>query len=250
MLGGQQRFICTICGKHYTTTYNMRQHKNIHSGAGLHTCRYCGRDFTHKHVWEVRILQLNWFTKLKNYKTWIDFIEYIYFLVYILYISFCNLSDEEILNSLFLLSFLTIIAYVMMYSHILCIEHVSFASFRLSYDIHFRIRGNERVYNERMHIGNAFEDNDGDTCGTCVENQKWINVLWCIHIILNKRRKTNKIFLSILCCLLVNNIHSIIARGKFIFTTCRRSLSRFNYYMTKSMHLYLQESHMQRETKN
>lgn len=50
--GGQQRFICTICGKHYTTTYNMRQHKNIHTGAGLHTCRYCGRDFTHKHVWE------------------------------------------------------------------------------------------------------------------------------------------------------------------------------------------------------
>ena len=49
----QQRFICTVCGKHYTTTYNMRQHQNIHSGSGLHTCRYCGRDFTHKHVWEV-----------------------------------------------------------------------------------------------------------------------------------------------------------------------------------------------------
>ena len=50
----QQRFICTICGKHYTTTYNMRQHQNVHSGSGLHTCRYCRRDFTHKHVWEVR----------------------------------------------------------------------------------------------------------------------------------------------------------------------------------------------------
>ena len=50
----QQRFICTVCGKHYTTTYNMRQHQNVHSGSGLHTCRYCGRDFTHKHVWEVR----------------------------------------------------------------------------------------------------------------------------------------------------------------------------------------------------
>ena len=49
----QQRFICTVCGKHYTTTYNMRQHQNVHSGSGLHTCRYCGRDFTHKHVWEV-----------------------------------------------------------------------------------------------------------------------------------------------------------------------------------------------------
>lgn len=49
---GQQRYICTVCGKHYTTMYNMRQHRNIHTGAGLHTCRYCGRDFTHKHVWE------------------------------------------------------------------------------------------------------------------------------------------------------------------------------------------------------
>ena len=35
--------------------YNMRQHRNIHLGKGLHTCRYCGKDFTHKHIWEVRI---------------------------------------------------------------------------------------------------------------------------------------------------------------------------------------------------
>lgn len=34
--------------------YNMRQHRNIHLGKGLHTCRYCGKDFTHKHIWEVR----------------------------------------------------------------------------------------------------------------------------------------------------------------------------------------------------
>lgn len=52
---GQQRYICTVCGKHYTTMYNMRQHRNIHTGSGLHSCRYCGRSFTHKHVWEVRI---------------------------------------------------------------------------------------------------------------------------------------------------------------------------------------------------
>ena len=50
---GQQRYICTVCGKHYTTMYNMRQHRNIHTGSGLHSCRYCGRSFTHKHVWEV-----------------------------------------------------------------------------------------------------------------------------------------------------------------------------------------------------
>jgi hypothetical protein len=54
---GQQRYICIVCGKHYTTTYNMRQHRNIHTGRGLHCCRYCGRDFTHKHVWEVRTEQ-------------------------------------------------------------------------------------------------------------------------------------------------------------------------------------------------
>ena len=63
-LGGQQRFICTICGKHYTTTYNMRQHKNIHTGAGLHTCRYCGRDFTHKHVWEVSTSNTNTYSDI------------------------------------------------------------------------------------------------------------------------------------------------------------------------------------------
>ena len=51
---GQQRYICVVCGKHYTTMYNMRQHRNIHTGSGLHSCRYCGRSFTHKHVWEVR----------------------------------------------------------------------------------------------------------------------------------------------------------------------------------------------------
>ena len=50
---GQQRYICCVCGKHYTTMYNMRQHRNIHTGSGLHSCRYCGRSFTHKHVWEV-----------------------------------------------------------------------------------------------------------------------------------------------------------------------------------------------------
>ena len=51
---GQQRYICVVCGKHYTTMYNMRQHRNIHTGSGLHSCRYCGRSFTHKHVWEVK----------------------------------------------------------------------------------------------------------------------------------------------------------------------------------------------------
>jgi DNA-directed RNA polymerase subunit RPC12/RpoP len=50
---GRTRLICITCGKHYTTMYNMRQHRNIHSGRGLHTCRYCTKEFTHKHIWEV-----------------------------------------------------------------------------------------------------------------------------------------------------------------------------------------------------
>ena len=59
----------------------------------------------------------------------------------------------------------------MMYNHILCIEHVSFTSFRLSFHIHLRIRCNEKICNEQMHIGNAFDDNDDDTCGTCEESE-------------------------------------------------------------------------------
>ncbi len=50
---GQSRYVCTVCGKHYTTMYNMRQHRNVHIGSNLHTCRFCGKEFTHKHVWEV-----------------------------------------------------------------------------------------------------------------------------------------------------------------------------------------------------
>ena len=50
---GQSRLICISCGKNYTTMYNMRQHRNIHTGKNLYTCRYCGKSFTHKHIWEV-----------------------------------------------------------------------------------------------------------------------------------------------------------------------------------------------------
>ena len=63
---GQQRYICVVCGKHYTTMYNMRQHRNIHTGSGLHSCRYCGRSFTHKHVWEVRKGVVGYFARLSN----------------------------------------------------------------------------------------------------------------------------------------------------------------------------------------
>ena len=50
---GEHRFICTVCGKHYTTMYNIRKHRNVHTGSGLYPCGYCGRRFTHKHLLEV-----------------------------------------------------------------------------------------------------------------------------------------------------------------------------------------------------
>jgi predicted nucleic acid-binding Zn-ribbon protein/DNA-directed RNA polymerase subunit RPC12/RpoP len=40
MPNGQQRIICVTCGKHYTTMYNMRQHRNIHTRKNLYKCRY------------------------------------------------------------------------------------------------------------------------------------------------------------------------------------------------------------------
>ena len=51
--GGQQRYICVDCGKHYTTSYNVRMHRNIHSGKNLYNCKFCHKEFSHKHVWEV-----------------------------------------------------------------------------------------------------------------------------------------------------------------------------------------------------
>ena len=54
--GGQQRYICVECGKHYTTSYNVRMHRNIHLGRNLYNCKFCHKEFSHKHVWEVRTL--------------------------------------------------------------------------------------------------------------------------------------------------------------------------------------------------
>jgi transposase-like protein len=52
--GGQQRYVCVDCGKHYTTSYNVRMHRNIHIGRNLYNCKFCYKEFSHKHVWEVR----------------------------------------------------------------------------------------------------------------------------------------------------------------------------------------------------
>ena len=49
------RYTCTECGKHYTTSYNVRMHRNIHLGKNLYNCKFCNKEFSHKHVWEVSV---------------------------------------------------------------------------------------------------------------------------------------------------------------------------------------------------
>ena len=64
--GGQQRYICVECGKHYTTSYNVRMHRNIHLGKNLYTCKFCNKEFSHKHVWEVNYkINVGEFTLIK-----------------------------------------------------------------------------------------------------------------------------------------------------------------------------------------
>ena len=41
-----ERYICTKCGKHYSSSYNVGQHIKIHTGIGLHRCQHCQKTFT------------------------------------------------------------------------------------------------------------------------------------------------------------------------------------------------------------
>ena len=49
------RFICLICSKSYTSRYNIRMHRNMHTGKNVHRCRFCFRHFAHKHVYESHV---------------------------------------------------------------------------------------------------------------------------------------------------------------------------------------------------
>ena len=51
---GKQRYICTICGKHFSQLRRIKDHLKIHTGIGLHCCQFCSRSFTRKDSWEVR----------------------------------------------------------------------------------------------------------------------------------------------------------------------------------------------------
>merc|ERR1712079_568484 len=52
---GSTRFICLICSKSYTSRYNIRMHRNMHTGKNVHRCRFCFRHFAHKHVYESHV---------------------------------------------------------------------------------------------------------------------------------------------------------------------------------------------------
>ena len=52
---GDQRFICLICSKSYTSRYNIRMHRNMHTGNNVHRCKFCFRHFAHKHVYESHV---------------------------------------------------------------------------------------------------------------------------------------------------------------------------------------------------
>ncbi len=49
------RYTCLLCGKIYTSRYNIRMHLNMHTGRNVHTCEHCGRFFAHKHVFESHV---------------------------------------------------------------------------------------------------------------------------------------------------------------------------------------------------
>ena len=50
---GQNRYICTHCGKHFLSKSILRIHQKIHTGIGMQFCRFCQKSFTRKNSWEV-----------------------------------------------------------------------------------------------------------------------------------------------------------------------------------------------------
>ena len=45
VLAGEQKFLCPLCGKGYTTRRGMKTHINYHSDARPHVCTICGAGF-------------------------------------------------------------------------------------------------------------------------------------------------------------------------------------------------------------
>ena len=42
---GNNRYICTVCGKHFSVMKNVRIHQNIHTGEKPYKCPTCPKDF-------------------------------------------------------------------------------------------------------------------------------------------------------------------------------------------------------------
>ena len=52
---GRQKYICLACGKNYTTEYNIKKHRQLHLGEGLHVCSLCGYSTGHKHAYDAHM---------------------------------------------------------------------------------------------------------------------------------------------------------------------------------------------------
>ena len=55
---GENRYICTICGKHFSFMFSFRNHQKIHTGIGLHFCLFCPKTFPSRRKWKVWVFCL------------------------------------------------------------------------------------------------------------------------------------------------------------------------------------------------
>ena len=55
---GQNRYICTICGKHFSYIGNFRIHQKNHTGIGLNCCQFCQKTFASRRLEGMAIFNL------------------------------------------------------------------------------------------------------------------------------------------------------------------------------------------------
>lgn len=46
--GGENPYVCSFCGKNYSSRIKLLRHETQHTGQKPFTCNYCGKGFTHK----------------------------------------------------------------------------------------------------------------------------------------------------------------------------------------------------------
>ena len=47
-LGQKKSYLCSVCGKSFTTRHSLAEHSNAHTGAKPHVCDLCGKGFTYE----------------------------------------------------------------------------------------------------------------------------------------------------------------------------------------------------------